>query len=35
MKELLEQFDLKHSVFLEDESRELAKPNPSSLIRSI
>ncbi len=35
MKELLEQFDLKNSVFLEDESRELAKPNPSSLIRSI
>ena len=35
MKELMEQFDLKNSVFLEDESRELAKPNPSSLIRSI
>jgi len=31
----LEEFDLKNSVFLEDESRSLAKPNPDSLIRSI
>jgi len=35
LKELLEKFDLKNSVFLEDESRELAKPNPQSLINSI
>lgn len=35
LKELLDEFDLKNSVFLEDESRELAKPNPESLIRSI
>jgi len=27
----LEKFDLKNSVFLEDESRELAKPNPQPL----
>ena len=32
---LLEEFDLKNSVFLEDEPRDLAKPNPESLIRSI
>ena len=35
LKILLEKFDLNHSVFLEDEPRELAKPNPESLIRSI
>ncbi len=35
LKTLLEKFDLKNSVFLEDESRELAKPNPQSLIDSI
>ena len=35
LKHLLEKFDLKNSVFLEDESRELAKPNPQSLINSI
>ena len=35
LKILLEKFDLKNSVFLEDESRELAKPNPQSLIDSI
>jgi len=35
LKKLLDEFDLKNSVFLEDESRELAKPNPESLIRSI
>jgi len=32
---LLDEFDLKNSIFLEDESRELAKPNPQSLIKSI
>ncbi|HEV2193091.1 MAG TPA: HAD family hydrolase [Nitrosopumilaceae archaeon] len=35
LKELFEEFDLKNSKFLEDESRELAKPNPVSLISSI
>lgn len=33
--DLLEEFDLKNSVFLEDEPRDLAKPNPKSLIKSI
>lgn len=32
---LLDKFDLENSVFLEDEPKELAKPNPESLIRSI
>ncbi len=35
LKELLKKFDLAHSIFLEDEPREMAKPNPESLIRSI
>ena len=35
LKNLLTKFDLKNSVFLEDESRELAKPNPKSLLNSI
>ena len=35
LKTLLEKFDLKNSTFLEDESRELAKPNPQPLIDSI
>lgn len=35
LKELLNEFDLKNSVFLEDEPRELAKPNPASLLRAI
>lgn len=35
LKEMLEKFDLKSSAFLEDESRELAKPNPLPLIRAI
>ncbi len=35
LKTLLEKFDLKNSIFLEDESRELAKPNPQSLLDSI
>ncbi|NND86886.1 MAG: phosphatase [Nitrosopumilus sp.] len=32
---LLTKFDLKNSAFLEDEPRELAKPNPKSLVDSI
>ena len=35
LKEMLEKFDLENSVFLEDESRELAKPNPKPLLDSI
>jgi phosphoglycolate phosphatase-like HAD superfamily hydrolase len=35
LKKLLEEFDLKNSKFLEDEPRELAKPNPRSLVSSI
>ena len=35
LKELLNEFNLENSVFLEDESRELAKPNPNSLIRAL
>ncbi len=35
LKELLDAFDLKNSAFLEDESRDLAKPNPKALICSI
>ncbi len=35
LKSLLDRFDLKNSMFLEDESRELAKPNPQSLLNSI
>ncbi len=35
LKSLLTKFDLSHSMFLEDESRELAKPNPQSLVDSI
>ena len=35
LKKLIENFDLENSSFLEDESRELAKPNPSSLIKAI
>ncbi len=34
LKQLLDDFDLENSLFLEDEPRELAKPNPESLIRS-
>ena len=34
LKELLDEFNVENSVFLEDESRELAKPNPDSLIRT-
>ena len=35
LKEMLEEFDVNNSAFLEDESRSLAKPNPESLVRSI
>lgn len=35
LETLLKKFDLKNSVFLEDESRELAKPNPKPLLDSI
>ena len=35
LKYLLEKFDLTNSVFLEDESRELAKPNPQALLNCI
>ena len=35
LKEILNEFDIKNSVFLEDESRDLAKPNPKSLIQTI
>jgi len=35
LRDLLKEFDLKNSRFLEDEPRELAKPNPQSLIMSI
>ena len=35
LKHLLEKFDLTNSVFLEDESRDLAKPNPQALVNCI
>ena len=35
MKNFLNNFDLQSSVFLEDRSLEIAKPNPKSLIESI
>jgi len=35
LKNLLEKFDLQNSMFLEDEPREFAKPNPQSLVNSI
>ena len=35
LQKLLEKFDLENSFFLEDESRELAKPNPKSLLDSL
>ena len=35
LKKLLDKFDLQNSMFLEDEPRELAKPNPQSLVNSI
>ena len=35
LKKLFDEFDLNNSRFLEDEPREMAKPNPKSLISSI
>jgi len=35
LQSLLTKFNLQNSMFLEDESRELAKPNPKSLLNSI
>lgn len=35
LKTLFLEFDLKNSMFLEDESRELAKPNPQALLSCI
>tara|TARA_B110000014_G_scaffold116330_1_gene79865 strand:- start:141 stop:1103 length:963 start_codon:yes stop_codon:yes gene_type:complete len=35
LKNFLNDFDMKHSVFLEDRPLDLAKPNPKSLIESI
>ena len=35
LKEILNKFNVENSVFLEDESRDLAKPNPQSLIRAM
>ena len=35
LKELFTEFDLKNSRFLEDETRDFAKPNPQPLISSI
>ena len=35
LKEILNEFNVENSVFLEDESRDLAKPNPQSLIRAM
>ena len=35
LKSLLLKFNLENSMFLEDEARELAKPNPKSLLNSI
>ncbi|NIM26448.1 MAG: HAD hydrolase-like protein [Nitrososphaeria archaeon] len=35
LRNLMEKFDLENSAFLEDESRQLAKPNPLPLTRAI
>jgi HAD superfamily hydrolase (TIGR01548 family) len=35
LKELLDEFNVDCSLFLEDEPRELAKPNPNSIIQTI
>ncbi len=35
LKKLLDEFNVASCVFLEDESRDLAKPNPKSLIMSV
>ncbi len=34
LRELLDDFNVDKSIFLEDESRELAKPNPESIIKT-
>ena len=35
LKDMINYFDTKSSAFLEDEPRDLAKPNPATLIRAI
>ena len=35
LKDLFDEFDLNNSKFLEDEPREMAKPNPQSLVSTI
>ena len=35
MKNFLDYFDIQHSIFLEDRSLSIAKPNPTSLIESL
>ena len=35
MRSILQFFDMKASVYLEDEKREMGKPNPTALIKSI
>ena len=35
LKDLFDEFDVKNSRFLEDEPREMAKPNPDPLVASI
>ena len=35
LKDMIDYFDTNSSAFLEDESRDLAKPNPATLIRAI
>jgi HAD superfamily phosphatase len=35
LKSVFEFFDMKGSVYLEDEKREMGKPNPSALIKSV
>ena len=35
LKKLFDEFDLKNSRFLEDEPREMAKPNPATLVSTI
>jgi HAD superfamily hydrolase (TIGR01548 family) len=35
LKELLDEFNVENSMFLEDEPRELGKPNPNSLIQTV
>jgi HAD superfamily hydrolase (TIGR01548 family) len=35
LKELLDEFNVENSMFLEDEPRELGKPNPDSLVHTL